>query len=396
MVAAAGATALALAPGAGAVADPGVPIRGVDTSHYQHGNNAAIDWRTVAAGGSRFAFIKASEGTGVTDAWLARDLQGAGQAGLARAPYHFLSPGDGAAQAQHFLQVVNAAGYTGGNAGELPPVLDVEWAAGGGCPAFSVNTAIAFLETVRQATHRTPIVYTQQSFVSGCFGNTTALSPYLLWVVDTGRNPPRLPAGWSTWTFWQYNQAPVAGIPASAVDLDAFNGSANQLAALANGSGPMYHEIRNADGNWSGFRPVAGYGTTQPGDARDVAIAGMPDASGDAQLLLVGADGIVYHEIRHGNGDWSGLQPLAGAGTSTPAGASRVSIAGFADGSAQVLIVGADGHVYHEVRYADGSGWSGFRSLPGDGTTDPADGSAVSIGGLADGSAQIFIIGQRR
>ena len=76
--------------------------------------------------------------------------------------------------------------------------------------------------------------------------------------------------------------------------------------------------------------------------------------------------------------------------------ASRVAIAGFADGSAQVLIVGADGHVYHEVRYADGSGWSGFQPLPGDGTSDPAAGSAVSIGGLADGSAQIFVIGQRR
>lgn len=63
------------------------------------------------------------------------------------------------------------------------------------------------------------------------------------------------------------------------------------------------------------------------------------------------------------------------------------------DGSAQVLIVGADDRVYHEIRNADGS-WTGFQPLPGAGTSAPAGGHKVSIAGMSDNAAQIFIVGE--
>ncbi|CAM3359086.1 hypothetical protein KIPE111705_04730 [Kibdelosporangium persicum] len=156
-------------------------------------------------------------------------------------------------------------------------------------------------------------------------------------------------------------------------------------------SGPMFHQVRGVDGGeWSGFQPLAGYGTAEPGDARDMSIAAMPD--GSAQVLIVGADGRVYHQVREVNGTWTGFQPLAGMGTADPAGGSRVSIAGMPDGSAQVLIVGADGKAYHQVRDVGGS-WTGFRPVAGMGSADPAGAKDVAITGMPDGSAQVLIIG---
>lgn len=173
-------------------------------------------------------------------------------------------------------------------------------------------------------------------------------------------------------------------------------------------SGPMFHQVRDVDGNWSGFQPMLGYLTGLPGDARDMSIAAMPDRS--TQVLIVGADGGVYHEVRGADGNWSGLQPLPGMGVPDTAQGSRVAITGLPGGVAQVLIIGADGGVYHQLRYphryvmpgddnvarvcnsAEGC-WSGFQLLRGMGTTDAARGSDVAIAGMPDKSAQLLIVG---
>ena len=151
----------------------------------------------------------------------------------------------------------------------------------------------------------------------------------------------------------------------------------------------MYHQIRNADGSWTGFRPLSGYETELPGDAKDVAIATMAD--GTAHAVIVGADDQVYHQIRYPD-RWTGFQPLAGNGTTAPAKGKRVAVTGMADGRAQVVIVGWDDRVYHQVRNVDGS-WSGFQPLNGAGTTLPAAGKDVAIGTHPDGTAQVLIIG---
>jgi cell wall-associated NlpC family hydrolase len=182
---------------------------------------------------------------------------------------------------------------------------------------------------------------------------------------------------------------------------DPANAKRVAIAALPDGSAQVlivgwdnvvYHEVRDVDGSWTGFQPLSGYNTPSPAGAKDVAIAGMPD--GSAQVMIVGMDDRVYHEIRSADGEsWTGLQPLPGYGTPDPAGGKRVAIAGLPDGSAQVLIIGADNRVYHEIRDADGQSWTGFQPLSGYQTPDPAGGKDVAIAGLPDGSAQVLIIG---
>lgn len=166
------------------------------------------------------------------------------------------------------------------------------------------------------------------------------------------------------------------------------DGSA-QLAVIG-GDGRAYHAVRYRDGNWSAFGGIAGIGTPDAAGAKAISIAGMPN--GSAQLLIVGSDDRVYHQIRYADGNWSGFQPLPGIGTPDAAGAKAVSITGLPNGSAQVLIVGLDNRVYHEIRYADGN-WSGFAGLPGIGSPDPAGAIAVGIAGMGDNSAQVVIVG---
>ena len=63
------------------------PIWGVDVSHYQ----GEIDWEALAAQGVRFAFIKATEGSGHVDERFFANARGAAAAGIPAGGYHFFS-----------------------------------------------------------------------------------------------------------------------------------------------------------------------------------------------------------------------------------------------------------------------------------------------------------------
>ena len=163
------------------------------------------------------------------------------------------------------------------------------------------------------------------------------------------------------------------------------DGSA-QVVAIG-GDGYVYHDVRQASGTWTGFRPLAGVNTPHMA-ARAVAITADPD--GSAQVVAIGDDGGVYHEVRNHDGSWTGFHPV----TDTSGGvmqASDVAIAADPDGSAQLAVIGGDGYVYHEVRQASGN-WTGFQPVTGVNTPKMAA-SAVSITADPDGSAQLVAIG---
>ncbi|GAB7031643.1 glycoside hydrolase family 25 protein [Streptomyces sp. NPDC021749] len=240
-----------------AVALPATPVQaatpaaysvaGVDTSHYSHGEheNERIDWNRVAKAHS-FAFLKASQGPGAAgnDAWFTRDYAAVARTSLLHAPYHFFDPKsttDGAAQARQFITVARAAGYRGGRAGELPPVLDVEKVRRIGkeaCPAALRPQQVAvFLREVRRAFKVAPIVYTRASFVKECMGGDgRAFAGHRLWLARYGsgaEEPQPVPGAGRSWTFWQHTEhGRTPGIPGTG-DRNVFRGSLAQLRDLA-------------------------------------------------------------------------------------------------------------------------------------------------------------------
>lgn len=100
------------------------PVQGIDVSHHQ----GAIDWKRVAAVGTDFAYIKASEGAEMRDPAFANNWLDAGEAGLKRGAYHFFTLcKSGTEQATNFISIVERDETT------LPPALDLEF--GGNCDA---------------------------------------------------------------------------------------------------------------------------------------------------------------------------------------------------------------------------------------------------------------------
>lgn len=200
------------------------PVRGVDISHYEGG----IAWDQVKLAGLSFVYMKATEGGDFVDEKFADNWRGATSAGLVKGAYHFYNfCKGGAEQAANFVATVPA------EADALPMTIDLEESAA--CrkmpkkAAFRADLA-AFVEKVRAAYGRTPVLYVNYSIYAKYFqGESDA---YKLWIADTSHAAPALPDG-SAWTMWQYGwHGRVAGIPGE-VDLDVFNGTPQMLASLA-------------------------------------------------------------------------------------------------------------------------------------------------------------------
>ncbi|MGA8210058.1 MAG: GH25 family lysozyme, partial [Nocardioidaceae bacterium] len=203
---------------------------GVDISHWQ----GSVSWSKVKADGMNFAFMKATEGTGYVDPTLARNWAGAESVGMYRSAYHFARPDKGTAAGQARFFVQTAGKFA--DKGDLPPVLDLE-ATGGLGPAALRAWVTTWLRTVEQLTGRTPILYCSPSFCTDRLGETASFARYPLWVAHYTTGAPRVPSGWRTWTFWQRTSSGRVDGISGAVDINRFNGSTAQLAALAQTSG---------------------------------------------------------------------------------------------------------------------------------------------------------------
>jgi lysozyme len=236
----------ALAASPAAAAQPSrYPVDGVDVASWQHPNNAPISWTKVRKSGVEFATIKATEGspadsTAYTNPFFRADFASARSAGLAVAPYHFYlgrTPHTGANQAAYFISVLRSVGYTGKRAGELPPILDFEWDWKGGCPRYgTVADAKAWLGAVRAAFGRTPIIYTNRTFMTGCLHGATDLGGYPLQIAYySAASAPPLPPGWRSWLMWQWTSTDcVSGVSTCHLTRSVLNGDAARLRSISN------------------------------------------------------------------------------------------------------------------------------------------------------------------
>ncbi|HEX6596247.1 MAG TPA: GH25 family lysozyme [Acidimicrobiales bacterium] len=221
-------------PAARAAPPPaGYPMLGLDVSAFQ----GTVDWASVAAGGARFAYARASEQADIPDTTFNANYAGAKANGLFVGAYHRARPdvSGGRAQADFFLDRAQYArdGRT------LPPMIDLEWPRStwpglNDCynltPAQLVAWIRDFVNRVAERTGQLAMIYTHRNWWGPCTAENTTFGAHPLFNPGYQATPPPPPAGWSTWTFWQYDDEGV--FPG---DQDVFNGDYAALQRLAGG-----------------------------------------------------------------------------------------------------------------------------------------------------------------
>ncbi len=206
-------------PHAGVAKAHRLPIHGIDVSKWQ----GQIDWRSVKAHGTKFAYIKSTEGGDHLDDRFMDNWRGAAAAGVPRGAYHFVfwcrSAED---QAEWFRRNVPA------DPDALPPVLDVEWnGESRNCPKKipreqALQMIHTLLEAMEEHTGKRPIIYTDITFHAEILEQE--FKDYPFWIRSTAAEPHERYRN-RRWTFWQFTTTGrVAGINGN-VDRNAFYGS---------------------------------------------------------------------------------------------------------------------------------------------------------------------------
>jgi len=198
---------------------------GQDVSAYQ----GDVDWGAQYNAGSRFAYVKATEGTYYTNEDFASQYEGSYYAGIIHGAYHFATPNttDGATQADYFVD--NGGGWSPDGM-TLPGALDIEYNPyGDECYDLSQSAMVdwvsAFVNEYYNRTGRWAVIYSTTDWWTTCTGNYSgfwANDP--LWLASYSSSPGTLPAGASYWSFWQY--ADAGGM---AGDQDEWNGDTSSL-----------------------------------------------------------------------------------------------------------------------------------------------------------------------
>jgi GH25 family lysozyme M1 (1,4-beta-N-acetylmuramidase) len=205
--------------------------RGVDVASYQHPNGAGINWPRVHASGIGFAAVKTTEGAYYRNPYALADLAQAHAAGLSVVAYAFAIPNGNGARRSPVTQADYLLKYLGAMSRSVPLMLDIEYNPyGRECYGLTARAMVSWISSfnseVKAKTGRKPILYVPASWWAACTGNNTGFGQRQLWVPDYTTAPsPLLPAGWKTWSFWQYTSiGTVRGIQSAGhTDLDRAN-----------------------------------------------------------------------------------------------------------------------------------------------------------------------------
>ncbi|WID97316.1 GH25 family lysozyme [Bosea vestrisii] len=205
------------------------PIQGIDISRWQ----GEIDWASVKAAGTRFVYIKATEGGDHVDPAFQRNWEGARRAGVPRGAYHFVywcRPAH--EQAVWFKQQIP------NDPDALPPVLDLEWNGHSKTCPKKVERSLA-LEKIRlmlteleQLTGKKPVIYTDITFHKDILEGEFNDYPY--WIRSTAAKP-EVRYNNRPWAFWQFTTTGrVPGIRGD-VDRNAFYGNEGEFTGWREG-----------------------------------------------------------------------------------------------------------------------------------------------------------------
>ncbi|GAB2799344.1 hypothetical protein GCM10027275_51420 [Rhabdobacter roseus] len=174
-------------------------VHGIDVSHH----NARIDWDKLKKTQSEgvkidFVYIKATEGATHLDREFARNWREARRVGLKRGAYHFYNPRVlSGLQAEHFIKRVQM------QPGDLPPVLDLEVAAGK--PDDIIIRGVRnWLTLVENHYGVRPVIYVNEhyykKYIAGHFDD------YPLWLAGYSRRHLDDLADNALVLFWQHSE----------------------------------------------------------------------------------------------------------------------------------------------------------------------------------------------
>jgi lysozyme len=211
-------------------------LQGIDLSH----NNEPFNWANLGPN-IQFVFLKATQGASFKDPMFQGNWDKAKEKSVIRGGYHFLTFQDSAqTQADNFLSCFSPGNFK--VPGVLPPVIDIEDQVPATLNQYILdnpNTCLQlitdFINIIAQATGVEPIIYSYKNFFAEYLKNHS-WPQCKIWLASYQAKAPGLPAGYSDFTFWQNSESgTVAGaLTGGDVDEDVFNGTQQQLNALAN------------------------------------------------------------------------------------------------------------------------------------------------------------------
>lgn len=190
----------------------------MDISHLND-----IDLAAAKAAGIAAVIHKATEGATFQDPMYAARRTEAAQLGLLWGAYHFGTAAPVDQQISNFLATAQPAPND-------VVVLDYEVLAG---DQMTLAQAGEFVTMYRQSKGRDPLIYGSSLLFDAGKGST--LANCRLWIAQyAAESQPSLPAGFTTWTLWQFTDGTspsplqTAGVT---VDRDRFNGTQAELMA---------------------------------------------------------------------------------------------------------------------------------------------------------------------
>jgi GH25 family lysozyme M1 (1,4-beta-N-acetylmuramidase) len=217
----------------------GYAVGGIDISSHDHGK-FTVHWPTEVAAGSQFVYVKATEGTSYVNPHFASDYAAARAAGRYVGAYVYARPdrGDPVGQATFFLA---HARFDKDDDHTLVPFVDLEWPYAGvqAGPCYDLTPdqmrawISAFIGRIESTIGRKPMIYTNTNWWNPCTGNDPSYADYPLDIASYTKTQPKLPAGWTSFTLWQY----TPGDPDQRSDHDR-DVVANGMAGLKALAGP--------------------------------------------------------------------------------------------------------------------------------------------------------------
>lgn len=167
------------------------PLPGIDVSHW----NGNIIEDLPRKDKLKFVICKSTQGESDVDPDFEKNWNFLKEKDILKGTYHFyVYPADPIKQAEHFCNTVGEI-----KSSDFPLIIDIEELS---LPRKAIDhrklkeDILKFLKYVEEKTNRTPIIYSDYSFLN-TYLNHSVFSKYPLWLAEYSHKPkPNIPEAW--------------------------------------------------------------------------------------------------------------------------------------------------------------------------------------------------------